>query len=71
MQQKPDEKVTFDQVLHLADQLSPAEQERLVDEIKLQWMRRAVEEGEDSIQERGLKSADEAFRELQDRYKSK
>lgn len=45
-QRKPEEKTTLEQVLKLADQLTPDEQEKLVEEMKLQWLRRALDEGE-------------------------
>ena len=45
-QRKPEEKTTLAHVLKLADQLTPEEQEQLVEQMKLQWLRRALDEGE-------------------------
>lgn len=67
-QRKPEEKTTLDQVLKLADQLTPEEQEQLVEEMKLQWLRRALDEGEESIRQHGTRPAEEVFAELKERY---
>ncbi len=45
-QRKPEEQMTFDQVLKLVEDLTPEAQEQLVEEMKLQWLRRALDEGE-------------------------
>lgn len=50
-QRKPEEKATLEQVLKLADQLTPEEQDKLMDELKLQWLRRAIGEAEKSVAE--------------------
>lgn len=42
-QQKPER---IDEILRLVDQLSPEEHDQLVEEMKLQWLRRALDEGE-------------------------
>jgi hypothetical protein len=60
-QRKPEEKATLDRVLKLVDQLSPEEQDQLVDEIKLRALRRAVEEGEESIRQHGTLDGEEVF----------
>jgi hypothetical protein len=44
---KPEEKATLDQVLKLADQLTPEEQEQLVEQLKLQCLRRELGKAED------------------------
>ena len=44
-QRKPDEQFTFDQVLKLVENLEPDAQEQLVEEMKLQWLRRALDGG--------------------------
>lgn len=67
-QRKPEEKTTLDQVLKLADQLTPEEQEQLVEEMKLQWLRRALDEGEESVRQHGTRPAEEVFAELKERY---
>jgi hypothetical protein len=65
-QRKPDEKATLHQVLELADQLSPEEQEQLVEEMKLHWLRRAVDEGEQSSRLHGTRPVEEVMAELND-----
>ena len=50
-QPKPDEKSTLDQVLSLVSELTPEEQEHVVEELKLQWLRRAIGEAEKSVAE--------------------
>jgi hypothetical protein len=50
-QQKPDEKATLDQVLALVSQLTPEEQDCVVEELKLQWLRRAIGDAEKSVAE--------------------
>lgn len=42
-QQRPER---IDEILRLVDQLSPEEHDQLVEEMKLQWLRRALDEGE-------------------------
>jgi hypothetical protein len=51
-QRKPEEKTTLEQVIRLADQLTPGEQEQLVEQIKLRWLQRAIDEADQSL-ERG------------------
>ncbi|MGH9547923.1 MAG: hypothetical protein ACRD3W_01060 [Terriglobales bacterium] len=65
---KPEDKTTLDQVLKLVDQLTPEEQEQLVEEVKLQWLRRALEEGEESLKQHGGIPAEKVFADLKDRY---
>jgi replicative DNA helicase len=48
-QRKPDEQSNFDQVLKLVENLTPEQQDRLVEQIKLQWLRRALAEAEESV----------------------
>jgi hypothetical protein len=50
-QRKPEEQATFDQVLKLVENLTPEAQEQLVEEMKLQWLRRALAEAEQSVAE--------------------
>lgn len=70
-QRKPEERMTLDQVLKLADQLSPEEQEQLVEQLKLQWLRRELGKAEDSLDRGEGLPADQVFTELEDRYKRK
>ncbi|CAN5688010.1 hypothetical protein BH10CYA1_BH10CYA1_03900 [soil metagenome] len=58
-QRKPEEKATLDQVLKLADQLTPEEQDELMEELKLQWLRRAIGEAEKSVAEGRVHSLEE------------
>ncbi len=48
-QRKPEEETKLEQVIKLADQLTPEEQEQLVERIKLQWLRRAMDEADESL----------------------
>ncbi len=50
-QQKP-EGASMDEILRLVELLSPEDQEQLVDDIKLQWLRRELAKAEASL-ERG------------------
>lgn len=63
-QRKPEEKTTLEQVLKLADQLTPDEQEQLVEEMKLQWLRRALDEGEKDSAEGRVVSLEELNQHL-------
>lgn len=47
-QQKPER---IDEILRLVDQLSPEEHNQLVEEMKLQWLRRALDKGEKDLAE--------------------
>ena len=67
-QQKPDNKTSLDQVLKLIDQLTPEEQEQLVEEVKLQWLRREVGKAEESLDRGEGRPADQVFNELKERY---
>ncbi|MBX9877223.1 MAG: hypothetical protein K2Y22_02085 [Candidatus Obscuribacterales bacterium] len=70
-QQKPEDKVNLEQVLKLVNQLSPREQDQLMEEMKLKWLRHALEDGEQSINQYGARPVDEVFSELKDRYESR
>ncbi len=77
-QRKPEEKATLEQVLKLADQLTPEEQDKLMDELKLQWLRRAIGEAEKSVAERRVHTLEEVEarldatrREIQERKNKK
>lgn len=56
-------------MLRLVDQLelSPDEQDQLIDEIKLRWLRRALKEGEESLRRSGGIPAEKVFRRLRER----
>lgn len=77
-QRKPEEKATLEQVLKLADQLTPEEQDKLMDELKLQWLRRAIGEAEKSVAEGRVHTLEEVEarldatrREIQERKNKK
>lgn len=61
---KPDERTTFDQVLKLVEDLTPDEQEKLIDEMKLQWLRRAINQADESIAQGKVVSQEELDRRL-------
>lgn len=67
-QQKREDETMIDQVLRLAGQLSLEEQERLVEEMKLRWLRKAIDDGEDSIRQHGTRPAEDIFTELIEGY---
>jgi hypothetical protein len=46
-QRKPEDQTTIDQVLKLVKNLTPEAQEQLVEDMKLQWLRKAMDEAED------------------------
>lgn len=63
-QRKPDERTTFDQVLSLVESLTPEAQESLVEEMKLQWLRQALAQAENSVAEGKVYSEEEALARL-------
>jgi len=63
-QHKPDEIATVDQVLALVSQLTPEEQDRVVEELKLQWLRRATGEAEKSVAEGRVHTLEEVEAQL-------
>lgn len=48
-QRKPEEQTTFDQILKLVENFTPEAQAQLVEEMKLQWLRRAIDEADESL----------------------
>jgi hypothetical protein len=48
-QRKPEEQTTFDQVLKLVADLTPEAQERLIVEMKRQWLKRELQEGANQL----------------------
>ena len=70
-QRQPEEKTILEQVLKLVTQLTPEEQEIVSEEFfKLQWLRRKLAEAEASLDRGEGISAEEAFAQLEERYKS-
>lgn len=58
-QRKPEEKVTVDQVLKLVDQLTPEERQELLDQLKLEDLRREIQIGLDAAERGDVVSLDE------------
>lgn len=67
-QRKPEEQPTLDQVLKLVNQLSPEEQEKVSEELKLQWLRRELGKSEDELRRGEGIPAEEVFAELEAEY---
>jgi predicted transcriptional regulator len=70
MAQPKPEGISIKEILKLVDQLSPEEHEQLVEEMKLQWLRREIERGIDQADRGELIDGDIVFAELKQRYKS-
>jgi len=70
-QRNPEEKANFDQVVTLADLLTPDDQEKLVEHMKLQWLRREVQKGIDAADRGELVDGEEAFEHLIQRLKNR
>jgi hypothetical protein len=68
-QRKPEDQTTIDQELKLVENLTPEAQEQLVEDMKLQWLRKAMDEAEESIKQHGTIPAEEVFTRLEERYK--
>lgn len=68
----PEGKATFDQVLRLVHQLSPEEQEQLVQEtMKLQDLRRELMIGVEQLQRGEKVPGEQVFRELRERHQER
>ncbi len=70
-QSKPEDKTTLDQVLRLVNQLTLEEQEELVEEMKLQWLKRELAKAEVSLDKGEGIPGDNVFFELKDRLEHK
>ena len=46
---QPEEQTIFDQVLNLVENLMPEAQERLIEEMKLRWLRQSMDEADASL----------------------
>lgn len=68
MAQPKPERISIKEILKLVDQLSLEEHEQLVDEMKLQWLRREVQRGIDQADRGELIDGDVVFAELKQRY---
>jgi hypothetical protein len=62
-QEKP-ERMSFDDVLKLVDPLSPEEQDKLAEEMKLQWLRRELDKAEESLAKGDMLSEEEVLQRL-------
>ena len=71
MAQKEPEKTSVKEILKLVDQLSPEDREQLVEEMKLQWLRREIRRGIEQANRGELIDGDVVFAELKKRYQSK
>lgn len=67
-QSRPDKPTTFDQVLELVSKLTVTEQEALLETVKLQWLRTAIDEGERSYENEGGVPSEKVFADLKERY---
>jgi hypothetical protein len=66
-QRKPEDQTTFDQVLKLVENLTPEAQEQLIEEMKLQWLRRELGKAEDELRRGEGVPGDQVFAELRER----
>lgn len=67
-QRKPNEKASLEQVLKLADQLTPDEQDKLVEQMKINWLRRELGKSAESLDRGEGVSSDVVFAELEAEY---
>jgi hypothetical protein len=67
-QRKPEEQSAVDQVLRLVNQLSPEEQERVSEELELQWLRRKLGKSEEQLRRAEGIPAEQIFAELEAEY---
>lgn len=61
---KKENKPTVSQVLQLVHQLSPEEQDQLVEQMKLEWLRREVQKGIDEADRGEVVDGEELLEEL-------
>jgi hypothetical protein len=61
---KKEDKPTVSQVLKLVHQLSPEEQEQLAEQMKLEWLKRAVQIGIDELDRGEYVDGEELLEEL-------
>jgi len=71
MAQQEPEPITVKEILKLVDQLSPEDHEQLVEDMKLQWLRREVQKGIEQADRGELINGDDVFAELKERFQSK
>jgi len=68
MAQSKPERVSIEELLRLVDQLSPEEHDKLVEDMKLQWLRRELKKGQDSLDRGEGIPAEEVFAEFEAEY---
>jgi hypothetical protein len=69
-QRKPEDQTTFDQVLKLVENLTPEAQEQLIEEMKLQWLRRELGKAEDELRLGEGVPGEQVFAKLRERNKA-
>ncbi len=67
-QQRPER---IDHILELVQELSAQEHEQLIEQMNLQWLRKALDEGEESSRLHETRPADEFLAELEATYERK
>lgn len=70
MAQPKPEHISIKDILKLVDQLSPEEHEQLVEEMKLQWLKKEIQKGIDQADSGELIDGDVVFAELKQRYQA-
>lgn len=68
---QPKEKPTVNQVLQLVHQLSPEEQDELVEQMKLEWLKREVQKGIDQADRGEVVDGFELLEELRVRAENR
>jgi hypothetical protein len=68
-QRKHENETTLEQDLRLVQQLSAEDQEQVLEELKLQWLRREMKMAEDELDRGEGIPAEQVFSELEERYK--
>jgi hypothetical protein len=61
------EKPTVEQILKLVDQLTPGEREQILDRLKMDNLRQAIQTGIEQADRGELTEGEEAFRQLRER----
>jgi hypothetical protein len=70
MAQSKPERLSVQELLRLVDQLSPEEQEELTEEMKLHWLRRELQKGEEELDRGDGIPAEQVIVELKARNKA-
>jgi len=64
---KAQEKPTVEQVMKLVEQLTPGEREQILDQLKMDDLRRAIQLGIEQADQGKLVDGEEVFRQLRER----